>query len=613
MPQEFENKKINQPLGVYSEGSDVYLFYICRDEERSMIKIDRSSDGINFNFFHKNVRISDDHRRPINIDDTYSYKLSKIKDKYVLTFQKLVNAKPYLYVAYGKDLTHFKKVRRIVNIKELSMVVPQYLYRDKYVLYFGNEQIYTAFGKDLFNWQTSQASVIKGDKNFFGDSKIKLAGVIHTDEGLLVAYYQYHLANGTRHYALKTALFDKEDPNKLLFKTTEPIWEFNNEWLKTNAYPIGVVSYKDKLISYWIRDDGIQAVSHPYFRQEISKKRKHFALALKKFRKNPIIKPIADRFWESKATFNPAAIFAEGKVHIVYRAIGDHDVSVLGYAESADGLHIDKRHPEPIYIPKEEYELSGQFHATLDRFASGGGGYGGCEDPRLIKIDDKIYMTYVAYNGWQPPRVALTKIDAKDFFDKKWDWSKSMLISPPGVVDKNAVIFPEKINGKYVIMHRIFPNILVDFLDDLDFESTKYLQGKYKINPRSNMWDSRKIGAGPPPIKTKDGWLLIYHAVGNHDSARYKMGAMLLDLKDPLKVLARTNHPILEPIENYENEGFKFGVAYPCGAVDKDGQLLVYYGGADTVTCVAQADMEKFVHNLKLHNDAELMPVNLGN
>jgi predicted GH43/DUF377 family glycosyl hydrolase len=91
------------------------------------------------------------------------------------------------------------------------------------------------------------------------------------------------------------------------------------------------------------------------------------------------------------------------------------------------------------------------------------------------------------------------------------------------------------------------------------------------------------------------------------------MGAMLLDLKDPLKVLARTNHPILEPIENYENEGFKFGVAYPCGAVDKDGQLLVYYGGADTVTCVAQADMEKFVHNLKLHNDAELMPVNLGN
>ena len=167
-------------------------------------------------------------------------------------------------------------------------------------------------------------------------------------------------------------------------------------------------------------------------------------------------------------------------------------------------------------------------------------------------------------------------------------------ISPPYIVDKNACILPEKIDGKFVIFHRVFPNILIDLVDNLDFDGkTRWLEGQFKIPTRvlSSDWDNLKVGCGPPPIKTKEGWLLIYQAVSSFDESRYKIGAMLLDLQDPTKVLARTKNPILEPIALYENEGWKAGVVYPCGAVVIDDRLFVYYGGADTFVCVASVNL----------------------
>jgi hypothetical protein len=119
-----------------------------------------------------------------------------------------------------------------------------------------------------------------------------------------------------------------------------------------------------------------------------------------------------------------------------------------------------------------------------------------------------------------------------------------------------------------------------------------------------------KVGCGPPPLKTKDGWLLIYQAVGACDESRYKIGAMLLDLKDPTKVLARTRSPILEPVAVYENEGFKAGVVYPCGAVIINDRLFVYYGGADTVVCVATAKLNNFLEQL-VANHKEAKPVSI--
>ncbi|HEX8964860.1 MAG TPA: hypothetical protein VF820_00325, partial [Patescibacteria group bacterium] len=283
----------------------------------------------------------------------------------------------------------------------------------------------------------------------------------------------------------------------------------------------------------------------------------------------------------------------------------------LGYASSTDGENIDERLHNPAYTPRESFELPNG--KPVIAYMSGGG-YGGIEDPRLTKIGNTIYLTYVAFDGCNPPRVALSSIDVENFVNKRFTWSKPKLISKPGVVDKNAVIFPEKIHGKYVIMHRIFPNILVDFVDDLLFENT-YLKGEYKISPRQDYWDSRKIGAGAPPIKTDKGWLLIYHAVDDRDASQYKIGAMLLDLENPLKILYWSRKPIIIPDMWYDNVGHKSGVVYPCGAVIKNNNLIVYYGGADTVVCAAKQNINEFLDLLvassKVWPDKTIYPVPL--
>jgi predicted GH43/DUF377 family glycosyl hydrolase len=344
--------------------------------------------------------------------------------------------------------------------------------------------------------------------------------------------------------------------------------------------------------------------------RKIYQKVKNIPLVLERFDGNPILTPNPVNWWETKAVFNPAAIYEGGKVHILYRAIGETDVSMLGYASSTDGLHIQERLDKPAYSPREPFEgVNPAYRQTSPQtpgiYISGGGGMGGCEDPRLTRIDDRVYITYVAYDGRNPPRVALSSIHVDDFLNKRWHWKKPVLISPPHIVDKNACILPEKINGKYVIFHRVYPNILIDFVDDLDFDGkTRWLTEQYEIPTRasSSDWDSHKVGAGPPPLKTKDGWLLIYQAVGKNDGYRYKIGAMLLDLKDPTKVMARSRKPILEPNAWYENEGSKAGVVYPCGAAIINGRLFVYYGGADMVVCVASVRLNGFLEELTTHH-----------
>src|SRR3989344_8473952 len=115
--------------------------------------------------------------------------------------------------------------------------------------------------------------------------------------------------------------------------------------------------------------------------------------------------------------------------------------------------------------------------------------------------------------------------------------------------------------------------------------------------PRRRNWDYWIRGAGPTPVKTKHGWLLLYHAMGKERN-QYKVGAMLLDLNNPTKILYRSREPILAPDQRYENEGFKSGVVYASGAIIKDDQLYVYYGGADSVICVATAPLEEFLQSL---------------
>lgn len=320
---------------------------------------------------------------------------------------------------------------------------------------------------------------------------------------------------------------------------------------------------------------------------------------LNRFDGNPVIAPNADNTWESKATFNPSAIYDGDKVHLVYRAIGNDDTSVIGYSSSNDGLSIDERITHPVYAkPKQNNAKFVPLPHAL--YCSGGGWNGGCEDPRLTRIDDRVYMIYTAFDNWNSVRIALTSIALQDLQNKQWRWAKSVFISPPGEINKNWVLFPEKINGKYALLHSISPEIAIEYVDDLNaFDGETFVKSAYRSKePYRNSWDNWVRGVGPAPLKTNYGWLVLYHAMDKHDPNRYKLGAMILDEHDPTKVLYRSTVPVLEPDECYENEGFKSGVIYSCGAVIKDGQLIVYYGGADTVVCAASTDLHAFLEAL---------------
>lgn len=355
-------------------------------------------------------------------------------------------------------------------------------------------------------------------------------------------------------------------------------------------------SLKNKKTS--LKKKAIRVVKRKVVSKKVSKKAiKKRGTDLKRFPENPIIEPTVHA-WESKATFNPTAIYHSGKIHILYRAIGDSDNSVLGYANTNDGFTISETSPQPAYFPY--FGLKYDTSLPSIGYGSGGGWGGGSEDPRMTLLDGNIYVLYTAFDGWGSVRIGLISISLGDFLAKRFNnWKGPVLISPPGEIQKNWVLFPEKINGKFAILHSISPNIMIDYFDSLDeFDGRKFIQS---FHSKNSSWGSKNKlvrGVGPAPIKTKYGWLVLYHAVEKNDYGRYKLWAMILDEKDPTKVLYDSNQPILEPDLWYENEGYKGGVVYACGAVVKDGELFVYYGGADKVSCVATVNLDKFLKEL---------------
>lgn len=341
-------------------------------------------------------------------------------------------------------------------------------------------------------------------------------------------------------------------------------------------------------------------------RKKVVVKKKKDGVKLERASHNPIIEPRMYP-WESKATFNSAAFLAKEKVHLIYRAIGNNDSSVLGYASSHDGYNIVERYPYPIYSKVDYFNKPNLSVLPID-YVSGGGWNGGCEDPRVTLLDDTLYMLYTAFDGWGSLRIALTSIKLTDFEQKKWNWKKSVLISPPGEINKNWVIFPEKINGKFAILHSFYPNVLIDYFDSLDeLDGKKFIKSN-NTRPvdHTRTWDSHFRGVGPPPIKTNIGWLILYHAMDHRNPDRYRMGAIILDFKNPTKVLYRSQYPILEPEECYENNGYKWGVVYSCGAVVRDGVLFVYYGGADKVIGVASIKLATLLNDLQKNKKVKL-------
>ena len=331
-------------------------------------------------------------------------------------------------------------------------------------------------------------------------------------------------------------------------------------------------------------------------------------MKLNKSAGNPILAPNKEHDWEDIVVCNPGVWYENGMFFMLYRAAGNDKDHIIrfGLATSKDGIHFNRVSSSPVFGPSED------------------GPDSGCvEDPRIVKFDDYYYISY-AFRPYPPGRywefehdVVLTKdwgknapvnlnhnttntglAITKDF--KKW--YRLGRISQPNLDDRDVILFPEKINGKYVMLHRPkqwigkeygtqYPAAWIRFSDDLLTwtESSKLL-----IEGIPNTWEE-KIGGSTPPLKTDKGWLVLYHGVDSGGTGYYRAGAVMLDLNDPTKITGRTKTPILEPEEWYEFEGLYSGCVFPTGNVIVNNTLYVYYGAADKYIGVATCNVNDLI------------------
>lgn len=212
-------------------------------------------------------------------------------------------------------------------------------------------------------------------------------------------------------------------------------------------------------------------------------------------------------------------------------------------------------------------------------------------------------MLYTAYDS-VTAQIALASIALNDFLGRRWSqWKRHGLVFP-GFDNKDATLFPEMFDGRYIMYHRIDPSIWISSSEHLGSPWPRE-DHRILLGPGAGMaWDGFKIGGGSQPIKTKYGWLLIYHGVDQ--SFIYRLGVLLVALDDPGQLVYRSPNPVLEPEEAYEigEEGcYVPNVVFTCGAVpsvDKEvlednDEILVYYGAADTVVCVATAKVSDLI------------------
>lgn len=408
---------------------------------------------------------------------------------------------------------------------------------------------------------------------------------------LFYSYIQNYFGEGERVFGIEALLLDLKDPQRIVGKSKGPIMVPEEIYEKYGVvpnivFPTGALLEKNGRIElYYGAADTVCAKASlnldDLLAALIPEKRVELAVRAKE---NPILMPIAEHAWESKAVFNPGAIDLDGSIHLVYRAMGEDNTSVFGLATTKNGTKITYRSPEPIYAPRADFELK--------KGPPGSGS--GCEDPRLTRIGNTIYMCYTAFNGVDPWRAALTSISVKDFAARRFEkWAPPQLITPDPVQDKDTCLLPEKIGGQYMILHRIDPLLCADYLPTLDFKKSRLTRCIEIMGPRPGDWDSKKIGIAGPPIKTKHGWLLIYHGVSK--TGTYRLGACMLDLKNPGVILSRSVDTIFEPLEEYERVGVVRNAVFSCGAVVRGDKLLVYYGGADTVVGLATISLKRLV------------------
>lgn len=415
---------------------------------------------------------------------------------------------------------------------------------------------------------------------------------IKTKYGWLLIYshiqnYFPNPDNAPRLFGIEALLLDINDPRKIIGRTEGPLLVPQEPYELTGyvndvVFPSGALLDGDNLQIFYGAADTTGCRANVNLTDLISTmyQKTTDEWHPMRFPGNPILTPNKNHPWEAQAVLNPGAIYLNGKTHLFYRAISSDNTSTIGYATSTDGLNIEERFKEPIYVPREPFEMK-----KIENNNSG------CEDPRITKLGDRIYIWYTAFDGIGPPRVAVSSISEKDFLNRKFNWSEPQLVTPRGVDDKDACILSEKIGKKYLVLHRVGTDICGDYIDSLDFTKEKIDRCIRVLSPRPRAWDSIKVGITAPPIKTKKGWILLYHAISRVHHT-YRVGAALLDPKDPTVVLARSSDPIFEPKKEYEKVGLVNNVVFPCGIVLRDGILYIYYGGADRVCGVATMKMD---------------------
>ncbi|MBI2048510.1 MAG: hypothetical protein HYT30_01115 [Parcubacteria group bacterium] len=449
-------------------------------------------------------------------------------------------------------------------------------------------------------------------KMFFDHHGVETLGVFDIPEGALVIYQSTHTAGKVLRVALGAALFAVHELTwKERWRTELPIFECDIPLPKTGSIAIRSCELEDDMIRIeWL--SGKKTLYTYSFPQPFTHLYPDPArgATLTRYDGNPIIAPNPTHDWETVATLNPAAVLIDDKVHLFYRAIGNGGRSVWGHAVSKDGLHF-RRNPEPAYIPGSRAE--GKNVAKEKKYIVDlrcpTSGVDGAEDPRATILEDNVHFLYAAFNGWEQARTAHISTSVECVRQEEIYWNRPTLLTAPpthwGTGGKNAALLPAKIDGQYVIFHRVWPDICIDYTDSLDMREfrdndKRWLEAQDRIRVRPAHWDSGKVLVGAPPIETKYGWLLIYNAVSHqHNGGGYKIGAMILDKHDPAKVLYRSMHPILTARAWYEETGHTPRVTYACGAVIKDGTLFVYYGGADTYVNVATAPIDAFLEQLR--------------
>lgn len=267
---------------------------------------------------------------------------------------------------------------------------------------------------------------------------------------------------------------------------------------------------------------------------------------------------------------DPENDFSDPRLIITPAGVYLTSISHLRLARSTDGVRFEVEET-PTIAPAGDYETFG------------------LEDPRISFIDGTYYITYVAVS---PFGVTTCLASTSDFRSFK---RHGVIFCPD---NKDVAIFPERIDDKFYALHRPVSSLfkkhevwLAESPDLLCWGNHQYLMG-----PVPGCWDDVKVGAGAVPFKIEAGWLEVYHGADRNN--RYCLGALLLDAKQPGRIIARMEKPIFEPQAEYECSGFFGNVVFSCGLLCEDGKLKVYYGAADTTICYAEMSLEYILKSL---------------